>query len=90
MLNVAPSAAGNMVIGVEDLEDLALGAAFLGTGGGGDPYIGRLMARHAIEEYGMPEIIEVDDLDDDATVLPARDAWRAHGPGGEGSVRRGH
>ena len=71
MLNVAPSAAGNRVIGVEDLEDLALGAAFLGTGGGGDPYIGRLMARHAIEEYGMPEIIEVDELENDATVLPA-------------------
>jgi uncharacterized protein len=56
---------------VEDLEDLARGAAFLGTGGGGDPYIGRLMAKHAIEQFGMPEIIEADDLDDDATVLTA-------------------
>jgi arylsulfatase len=27
-----------------DLEALALGAAVLGTGGGGDPYIGKLMA----------------------------------------------
>ena len=28
-----------------DMTDIALGGAFLGTGGGGDPYIGRLMAR---------------------------------------------
>ena len=28
---------------VSDLPDLARGAAFLGTGGGGNPYIGRLM-----------------------------------------------
>jgi DUF917 family protein len=27
---------------VSDLPDLARGAAFLGTGGGGNPYIGRL------------------------------------------------
>lgn len=71
MLNVAPAAANNALIAQADLEDMALGAAFLGTGGGGDPYIGRLMARHAIEEYGMPEIIEADELDDDAVVLPA-------------------
>ena len=54
-----------------DLEDLARGAAFLGAGGGGDPYIGRLMAKQAIAEYGMPPIIEADALDDEATVLPA-------------------
>ena len=28
----------------DDMADVALGGAFLGTGGGGDPYIGRLMA----------------------------------------------
>ena len=54
---------GACSIAAEDLEDLAQGAAFLGTGGGGDPYIGRLMAKHAISEYGMPEIIEVDELE---------------------------
>ncbi|NKB35980.1 MAG: DUF917 family protein [Gammaproteobacteria bacterium] len=59
----------NNKLSVEDLEDLAQGAAFLGTGGGGDPYIGMLLARHAIEEFGMPEIIEPEDLDDDATVF---------------------
>ena len=59
-----------MQLAVEDLCDLALGAALLGTGGGGDPHIGRLLATRAIEQFGMPEIIEPDDLDDDATVLP--------------------
>jgi len=65
------SSASRLQLKVEDLEDLARGAAFLGTGGGGDPYIGRLMAKHAIEQYGMPEIIEPDELDDDATILTA-------------------
>ena len=32
------------MIDVQEVEDIALGAAVLGTGGGGDPYIGRLMA----------------------------------------------
>lgn len=57
-----------MKLTVEDLKDVGRGAAFLGTGGGGDPYIGRMLATHAIEEYGMPEIIEPDDLADDAVV----------------------
>ena len=71
MLNIATADHERAFVTLEDLEDLAQGAAFLGTGGGGDPYIGRLMAKHAIREYGMPEIIEVDELHDDATVLPA-------------------
>jgi DUF917 family protein len=52
----------------EDLVDMARGAAFLGTGGGGDPYIGRLLAASAIREFGVPKIIGVDDLMDDAFV----------------------
>ena len=39
-------------LGVQEIEDIALGAAVLGTGGGGDPYIGRLMATQAIEDHG--------------------------------------
>jgi len=57
-----------MKLHLEDLEDLGRGAAFLGTGGGGDPYIGRMLATHAIREFGMPELIDVDSLDDDAFV----------------------
>lgn len=50
----------------ENLEALALGAALLGTGGGGDPYIGKLMARQAIHENGPVRVIDPDDLEDDA------------------------
>jgi len=60
-----------MRIALEDLEALARGAAFLGTGGGGDPYVGRLLAEQAIRQHGMPEIIEPEDVPDDALVLTA-------------------
>jgi uncharacterized protein len=62
------SVPSELVLSEDDLHDFARGAAFLGTGGGGDPYIGRLMAQNAIREYGHPEIIDVYALDDDATV----------------------
>ena len=52
------------------LEDLALGAAVLGTGGGGDPYIGKLMARQAIRDYSPVELYTLDELDDDDLVVP--------------------
>ena len=39
-------------IDAQMVEDIAIGAAFLGTGGGGDPYVGKLMALQAIEKYG--------------------------------------
>jgi DUF917 family protein len=55
----------------ENLEDLAVGAAVLGTGGGGDPYIGKLMAIQAIEQYGPVRLIDVAELDDDALVVPS-------------------
>lgn len=52
----------------EDLKDFALGTAFLGTGGGGDPYMGRLIAQHAIDQHGAPKIINPEDVPDDAMV----------------------
>jgi DUF917 family protein len=58
-----------MKLSEQDLHDVARGAAFLGTGGGGDPYIGRMLASSAIREFGMPEIITADEVDDDALVL---------------------
>ena len=54
-----------------DLVALARGAAFLGTGGGGDPYIGRLLAEQAIREHGMPDIVEPEDLPDEAVLMSA-------------------
>ncbi|MPY81197.1 MAG: DUF917 family protein [Actinophytocola sp.] len=54
----------------QDLADLAFGAAVLGTGGGGDPYIGRLLAQQAVSEYGPVELVGLDQVGDDALVLP--------------------
>jgi len=53
------------------LDDIALGAAVLGTGGGGDPYIGKLMAKAAIERNGPVTLLDPDELDDDALVIPS-------------------
>ncbi len=53
------------------LPDLARGAAFLGTGGGGNPYIGRLMVELAMQESGRPlELLDLADVPDDALVIP--------------------
>lgn len=52
----------------ENLEDIALGAAVLGTGGGGDPYIGKLMAIQSIERYGPVRLVSTDEIEDDCLV----------------------
>ena len=49
----------------EELEDLMVGAAILGSGGGGNPYVGKLLARQAIAEYGPVEVVPVDEVPDD-------------------------
>ena len=54
----------------QDLLDLARGAAFLGTGGGGDPYIGRLMVERALEEGGTVTLVSLDEVPDDWFVIP--------------------
>lgn len=58
-----------MNISGENIDDLALGTAFLSTGGGGDPYIYQLALRTALGESGSVELISPADLDDTATVL---------------------
>jgi hypothetical protein len=55
----------------ENIEDLALGAAVLGTGGGGDPYIGQLMAIAAIRKHGPVRLLSLDEIGDDELVVPA-------------------
>jgi DUF917 family protein len=54
----------------ENVEDIALGAAVLGTGGGGDPYIGKLMGISAISEFGPVTLLSLDEVDDDALIVP--------------------
>lgn len=58
-------------IGLEDIEDIALGATLLGAGGGGDPYIGKLTAMAAVRECGPVRLIGADELPDDAFVVPS-------------------
>ena len=57
-------------IGISDIEDIALGAALLGAGGGGDPYIGKLLAIGAVKKCGEVSLIDVDELCDDDIVVP--------------------
>ena len=57
-------------IGVDDMEDIAIGGAMLGTGGGGDPYIGKLMAQQAIRAHGPVRLMDVAGLADNALVVP--------------------
>lgn len=55
---------------VEDVEDIAVGAAVMGTGGGGDPHVGKLIAKQAIEEHGPVSLLHPDELSDDDLVIP--------------------
>jgi DUF917 family protein len=59
------------LITAEQLEDIALGAAVLGTGGGGDPYVGKLMAQQAVRRNGPVRLIDPDELGDDDLVIPS-------------------
>ena len=54
----------------QDLHDLARGAAFLGTGGGGDPWAGRLMVEAAMDAGKTVTLIDLDEVPDDALVIP--------------------
>lgn len=57
------------MITLDDLDDLALGAALLGTGGGGDPYIGKLLARAALEKHGPVELMPLDEVPDELRLV---------------------
>ncbi|CAM3617382.1 DUF917 domain-containing protein [Isoptericola cucumis] len=52
-----------------DLPDLARGATLLGTGGGGDPYIGRRLVEQVLGDRTIT-MLDPDDLADDLFVVP--------------------
>ncbi len=56
-------------IRLEDLEPLAIGAGILGTGGGGNPYLGRLQLRELMKKQGAQAVVNPFDLADDALTL---------------------
>ncbi len=53
-----------------DIEYIAMGSTVLGTGGGGDPYIGKLLVKQAMSTYGNVNLISPDELKEDALVVP--------------------
>jgi hypothetical protein len=57
-------------IDLDDVDDLAIGAVVLGTGGGGDPYIARLILREALRRHGPVRLVDPSDLDPDGLLLP--------------------
>ena len=57
-------------IGIQEIEDIAMGAALLGAGGGGDPYVGKLVAMDAVQACGPVTLLDPDEVADDALVIP--------------------
>lgn len=57
-------------IGLNEIEDIAVGASLLGAGGGGDPYIGKLIAISAIRECGDITLLDPGEIPDDALIVP--------------------
>jgi DUF917 family protein len=53
----------------DDLPDLARGATLLGTGGGGDPYIGKMLVERVLGD-GAITIVDPDELPDEMFVIP--------------------
>ena len=56
-------------IRAEHIKDLCTGAAFLATGGGGDPYVSQLLAERILHQVGPARLISPGDLPDDAFVV---------------------
>ena len=52
------------------LEEIALGATVLGTGGGGDPTLGKLMAQQATAKHGPVQLLPLDEVLDDGWIIP--------------------
>jgi uncharacterized protein len=53
----------------QQIDDIAAGSAVLGTGGGGDPYLGKLAAQRAVDTYGPLQIVTIDELPDETLVV---------------------
>jgi len=59
-----------MDLKIEHVDDLCTGAAFLGAGGGGDPYIGGLMVKMELQAGRRIQILDPDTVPDDWLVVP--------------------
>lgn len=54
------------LIGVQEVKNISVGAALLGAGGGGNAYVGTLMAISAIRKYGPVKLLDPSELVDEA------------------------
>ena len=54
---------------IDDIDDLAMGATLLGTGGGGDPYVGKLLVKQAIADCGPAKVVAIDELPDEGLIM---------------------
>jgi uncharacterized protein len=52
----------------DDVESIAIGAGILGTGGGGNPYLGKLRMQQLLRQGYNAQVISLDELADDALV----------------------
>ncbi len=59
-----------MKIESADIADIALGGAFLATGGGGDTLIGEITAEAALRTHGPVTLAALDEVGDDALIVP--------------------
>jgi uncharacterized protein len=52
-------------LSAQQVDDIATGSAVLGTGGGGDPYLGKLGAMQSVSRHGPLTLSTLDELPDD-------------------------
>ncbi|MDD5805867.1 MAG: DUF917 domain-containing protein [Eggerthellales bacterium] len=52
-------------IGLQEVEDISLGAAVMASGGGGNPYLGTLIAKECVNTYGPIQLLTLDEIPDD-------------------------
>ncbi len=52
----------------DDLESIAIGAGILGTGGGGNPYLGKLRMQRLLAQGYHADVIDLDDVTDEMLV----------------------
>lgn len=57
-----------LIVDERAAEAIAIGAGILGTGGGGNPYLGFLMTRELLRRGGTVTVVGVADVPDDAVV----------------------
>jgi len=61
----------NWQVDEDALESIVIGAAVLGTGGGGNPYVGRLRARKLLRAGHAIEVVALEDVPDDWSLCTA-------------------